>query len=183
MLLLESTDARPWPAPPVIVEKSPLLAELVMACTRDAPVTIKLLESRDAYELLESLCTQSWTFLPPDGTPIAVIAGARRLAAFLGVQEPPALTRAAALIIMDVLRTCGYTLDPAACAVLSVDLEIAFPRDVSRVLATQPFRDVLYMTPDIGHRTAQLVGPVQYAATVWPMIESLKTRRGALGGR
>ncbi len=183
MLLLESTEGISWPAPPVIVEKSPLLAELALACTRHNSLTVKLLESRDAYVLLVALCQQSWVFLPPDGTPIESIAGARRLAGFLGMHEPPALTRAAALLVVEMLRACGHTLDPAMCAVMSADLEMMFPRTLSKVLAIQPFREVMEMAPDIGHRTARLVGHTQYAATVWPMIERLRTRQGALGGR
>ena len=184
MLLLESAEGSFWSAPPVLVEKSPLLAELVMACARDRSLTVKLVESREAYDLLVALCNQSWVFMPPDGTPIDVIAGARRLAAFLGIHEPPALTRAAALVIMDLMRACGYALDPGTCAVMSTDLEMAFPRTVSCVLATQPFREVLEMTPNIGHRTVRLVGPAQYAATVGPMVDSLKRRRQAgPGGR
>lgn len=177
--MLQSLDGAIWPAPAILVEKSPLLAELVMAGTRHQPLTVKLIESHAAYALLLSLCQQSWMFLPPDGTPLDVIAGARRLTILFGVPEPPALTRAGALIVIEILRASGYTHDPATCAMMSVELEMAFPRAVSRVCAMQPFREVAAMTPDIG----QLLGHAQYTDVLRPMVETLRRRQGALGGR
>lgn len=183
MLMLQSLEGSVWPAPTLLVEKSPLLAELVMAGTQHQPLTVKLMESQAAYALLVSTCTQSWMFLPPDGTPLDVIAGARRLAILLGVPEPLALTRAASLIVMEILRASGYSLDPRMCAMMSADLEMTFPRTVSRVLATHPFREVLEMAPDISPRTVQLLGETQYAAALWPMVETLRRRPQGLGGR
>lgn len=179
--MLQSLDGAVWPAPTILVEKSPLLAELVMAGTQ--PLTVKVLEDRAAYALLVLTCCRSWVFLPPDGTPLAAIAGARRLATVLGVPEPPALTRAAALIIMEILRGCGAPLDPASCAVLSADVEMRFPRAVSRVFVTHPFSEILEMTPAVAHRAEQLLGGNEYATALLPMVDALRIRRQAASGR
>ena len=76
MLMLQSLDGAVWPAPTILVEKSPLLAELVMAGTQ--PLTVKVLEDRAAYALLVLTCRRSWVFLPPDGTPLAKRVGGLR---------------------------------------------------------------------------------------------------------
>jgi hypothetical protein len=180
MVVLECSDGVLWTPPDTVITHSPLLLELAMVELIDHPqVHMRLVEPYAACCVLERCQTM---FLPANGTPLAVIAAARRLATFFGMPEPPALARAMSLVVMDIVHASRVAspYDAAACLALSEDLAMAFPTRMSPVRSTTPCMEVMQAcmreNTSIADRARALVGAADYAATILPMVRAYRTR-------
>lgn len=180
MVLLECTDGVVWTPPDMLITHSPLLLELAMVELTDHPqVHMRLVEPHAACCALER---SHAVFLPDNGTPVAVIAAAQRLATLFGIPEPPALARAMALVVMDIVHASKVAspYDAAACLALSEDLAMAFPTCIHRASTTAPFIEVMHAcvreNTSITDRARMLVGQTEYVATIQPLIQSYRMR-------